>query len=530
MALRSHVIERFGGLNLVQDEQELPETASTWAYNVQFDRLGRIRTRPGLSVFGGGVSSTGYDGLWPSNKNAGELLANRRVGSSIYLDKISADGLVTNIGNWSASSLARVSSAVNFGAPGAVARVYLASGDDTTSYTLQKYDGTTITTSAGKPRYLTISPRNNRLVQAHYLTATDSPTGANGGSSAVFFSNPGDPDTYSANDFVVLRQGDGEAIVGMVTFRDKIIVFKQTRMYVFYGENTDDEGDTEFVYREVDLGARLTRSAKYPPYVVVGDDAVYFSATDGIYRTTGETPELISAPISPLYDEYDPVPSADFAVGVSPNNPPHLYWARGELFAVYVVDNRAPKSQSSLAKVLVWSPRVQEWAIWHFDSGVIPNASLVGYFVDWPVLHDATPSSVQRPKAFLIIVSNDAANDIYALDEGVGLDDELPILWQYQSGYYSLGSSGEKRVRFVDVYGAGPELGSVGVQLLTRGARSSAVADSHTTVALPTMPTVGRARRRASARGRLFSHSLAGVGQARIHRLELYFAPSERVT
>jgi hypothetical protein len=270
----THVIERFRGLNLLDDEQEVDGSIATDLLNVELDVGGRLRRRPGLVIANSStIAGSGYDSLHPTRLNNGVLLAGENTtGPIIRVDRLLADGTLATVGNWAASSTAKISSTADFGAPAAASYAFLASysGIAAQNFTLQKYDGATIAGSTGKPRFVAISPRGNRLIQAHFYEAAGTPSGFNGTQSTVFFSDQGAPETFTATNFVILSHGDNEEIVGLAVWRDLIFVVKQTKMFVFYGESTDDEGLTEFNYHEVSrvplgLGWYLPHHGQRPP-------------------------------------------------------------------------------------------------------------------------------------------------------------------------------------------------------------------------------------------------------------------------
>jgi hypothetical protein len=60
--------------------------------------------------------------------------------------------------------------------------------------------------------------------------------------------------------------------------------------------------------------------------------------------------------------------------------------------------------------------------------------------------------------------------------------------------------------------------------MLSRGGRSTAIADVASAVTLGTSPTVARARRASAVQGRQFAHEITSSGSASVNRLEHRFA------
>src|SRR5688572_6642316 len=115
--MKSFPIERFGGLNLSEDEQEINGVVARNLLNVELDLDGRLRRRDGLVAHNTSVlSSTGYSSLHPAAVGVGYLIAGRYVGgASLQLDRMAHDGTMTNIGNVASVSSIAVSSAATFG-------------------------------------------------------------------------------------------------------------------------------------------------------------------------------------------------------------------------------------------------------------------------------------------------------------------------------------------------------------------------------------------------------------------------------
>jgi hypothetical protein len=517
VSLNSFTIERFGGLNLRDDPQEIGANGATDLLNVDLDRAGRLRTRDGYAVFNNDVSpsSTGYQaGVFGSQLTSGSIVAARQSAGSIFLDHLIVNGNdFANVGSWVASASAVVTSTAHIGTATTL-RMFLASADTTTNYLLKTFDGLVVGSGVGKPMFVATSPRSNRLVQGYYPLAADSPSGANGSKSTVFFSDEGQPSIYTATNFLHLRPGDDEVITGIVTLRDLVIVFKQTVMFVFYGENTDDEGLTEFVYREVTLPTAIPRApgARDGRYIIVGGDSVYFSTRDGIFQTDGSSFRLISEAIQPLFDANDSgVPAALRLRASTSYGPPSLSWARDTLICYYQNASVGPQ-------YLVWDDTGQ-WRVWRLPLGVT-------HFAETPIEVRGTSVDGYGRAIFFAFNDSSSSQNIYRMASDVAADDGGAISWSYTSGYYDLGSPAEKRVRYTDVYGSG----TVTAQMLGVGGRSGASTDAGSAVTLGTLPAVVRTRRNSPLRARRFASVLSGSGAARVNQLTHYFAPSERTT
>lgn len=296
-------IPTFGGLDLRADPQEVGFGGCVDCLNVEFDRDGRVRTRPGsVAVVTLGAAGSEVVMLRPTSFGGTQYLMAVSMdfgGSLAYLDRVSAGGTNTAIGNWTASD---VSPPARLGTPTSELFFIPSRQNTTTGNLLRQYNGTTLSTVAGEPLFVAVSPHSNRLIQARFLVAADSPTGANGSESTVFFSDAGAPTTWSANNFVHLQPGDGEKIEAVVGWRDLVFVFKRSNVFVFYGESADSRGNPIFNYRRIHLPEPLVRdSGVLDGVAVAGHDGVYFRTIRGIARTRGGEPESLHTPIDPVF-------------------------------------------------------------------------------------------------------------------------------------------------------------------------------------------------------------------------------------
>lgn len=140
-------------------------------------------------------------------------------------------------------------------------------------------------------------PNNNRLVCAGFGTTTGGPGGAVSSPSHVYFSEPGEPENYEKTSVVQLTPGDGERIQAVVAWREFVFIFKETKFFVFGGNETDKDGNPIFIWRPVDTGIGLSA----PRGVCVHTTGVYFVNHQGVYRTGGQEPELVSSMIEPIF-------------------------------------------------------------------------------------------------------------------------------------------------------------------------------------------------------------------------------------
>lgn len=518
-ALRPYVVERFEGLDLINDEHEIGSVAATNLLNVDVDRNGRLRMRDGEKKFNtNNLGGTVYgSGTYGSRLNNGEiLLVHGANASAALVDKMDQTGLITNVGSLAGFGLTapRASATAHFGlAAGALMYITSVNNNATapaTGLTLQKYNGAALAASTGRPAFVAAYRTGDRLIQGHYALAAHSPSGANGSPSTVFISDTNLPDTYTATNFVTLREGDGEFITGIVTWRQLTFVFKQTVMYVFYGETPDDDGLPIFNKRPVTLPTSIEYSTlTIGNQIVVGNDGVYFVSRDGLYRTDGNKVERISDKIQPIFStNADKTLPSELAMN-RVNIPSYLFWAGDRLIMRYF-------NLFSNLVTLVWDEHTKAFRIWSFAN------INTGGFASIPVANPDAGGDV-RIEGPVMFRSNNT--DVELVSPSFYNDDNVNIDWSYTSGYYNLDGPGEKFVRYVDAYG----VGTASIEMIRRANRTGSTSIVSTvSLATPTTQASPPTRARASvnASGRQFAHKLGGSNSTRvaIHRLEHFYS------
>lgn len=495
-------VSAFGGLRL-DDPLDVGATAAVDLLNMDFSRRGTLRVRPGYQAFNlSTLSASGYSALYASPTNGGELLAVRfSSGGNINVDKLDAGGTTTNVGSFAAAADSWSISSAAIGTPTATRLYFTVFTRPGVGVTLRTYNGAVLGTGTGKPFYVATWPVSNRLVQGGYAAAGDSPSGANGDRSTVFFSDAGAPDTYGALNFVTLNPGDGENITAIVSWRDQVFVFKQTVAYVFYGESVSSTGSPVFNYRRVPLPSRIidpagsvsTGARMSAPVAVAGPDAVYFVARDGVYATTGGEAQMISAPVSRMFTTDDTVPTAIRMSTATGSSGGWLSWAAGRLLMGYV-------NGSGTVRTLAWYPKVNAWSVWD-----IPAARFA-----------EIPSDLAAPPDLSFWVGGTASdNAIHDLRPSYLSDNSGTLIsFSYKSGMYPL--TDDRRVaitRESSVFGTGT---------VTLTLSSDRYADQSNSFALGTAPTLGEGWLQKDQEGRYFQHAISGTGPATVEALTHY--------
>jgi len=293
MAYQSFPYMGFGrGLNLRDKPDAVDPSECIDALNVEFTERGAIETR------------RGYDKI----VNAAILnlagVENTAGTKRILTTKSSRLRAYTATGTEQADSgtLSAATAAFSFaryGTPSAE-RIYASNGTDVRHFTVSTDTFTNPNSSSvvvPKGETLVVQATDNRLVSTGFKGATDGPGAAATNPSYVWFSDPGDPATWGANNYVQLTPGDGEKIMGAIAWRELVFVFKESKFFVFYGNSQGADGSPIFNYRPVEGGVGL--ASRFG--IAATPNGVYFVGEHGIYRTTGSSAELVSDPVEPLW-------------------------------------------------------------------------------------------------------------------------------------------------------------------------------------------------------------------------------------
>jgi hypothetical protein len=414
-----------GGLNLRDSPDQLGTGQAYDLLNVVFTARGGVQSRPGYTdwaadanVFTNRVDSLGayYTG------SAWQVAA----GNGLKLETRDAAGAL--VGS-AVTPTASPHYFTRFAAPASSSPVlYAANGTDSvrqwdgSTWTTPSYTGTTPT---GK--FLAVTPWDNRLVNARR-------SGTSGGDnkSSVRFSDPSLPASFLSYNWIDLTPGDGEEIMGLCAFNDYVFVFKQTKFFVFYGTGINaEDGTPEFSYRTVNTGAGLAAS----DLLCVAEDGVYFTSTNGVYKTNGSIPVLISDVIDPLFAG---------AVGTFYSgqaiNKTALSAAR-MVFHGKQVMLAVPTGASSVNDtLLIFDPRYDAWNRWSLNCSALLSIDL---------------TETGRVLLFGLAAGSNTVEKLAVTNSAAFADEGTTIRSFIKFGYTDLGASENKTVREQQVWGSG---------------------------------------------------------------------------
>lgn len=410
------------GLNLRDKVDAVSEEEAIDLLNVWFTERGAVKQRDGYDNFTTTALTNPVASLEPFYTSSGtrQLIA----GCGTRLEALNTSGGIV------ASLTAQTTGTwdfVRFGAPGNEL-IYAGQGETT----LRKWDGTTWTNgvastpAAGALAVMAVE-QGNRMVAGRFNTTTGGPTGGAGTSnpSRVYFSDPGAPETWGATNFVDFTPGDGEKIQAVVAWREFVFIFKESKFFVVYDTTEDSEGAPVFLWRAVDTGIGLAS----PRAVAVHRSGVYFMGRQGVYRTVGDEPELLSSAIDPMFLGG----SSDFYLGGELAHANITNCAMGfhgeQLYLGF-------PTSSTNNRVLVYDPRYEWWSLYDIVASCFTSFRI-------------------GAQEELVFGYASGSNHVGRHNSSFTNDDGVAISSHWRSGWFDYELPERKRIRETKVWGSG---------------------------------------------------------------------------
>jgi hypothetical protein len=415
-----------GGLNLLDKVDAIKPSEACDLRNVLFTQRGTIESRPGFNNLTPSELTNRVESLSPYYTASGtkQLVA----GCGSRLETISTAGSVVA----SATGLSGgIWDFCRFGKPNEEA-VYAGNGLDAT----RKWDGSnwtapTVTVDGAgaktgvKASSLCILPAYNRLVFGGFSGKTSGPGGAESSPSHVWFSEEGNPEAFESTAYIQFTPGDGEKVLAVVTWREFVFVFKETKFFVITDQARDTENKPEFVFQTIETGVGLAS----PRAVCIHQSGVYFMGRGGVYRTTGSEPEQVSNAVEPIW-------SGDIS----------LFYKGGTL-AFSAINNCAMETwdekiyltfptNEAANRQLVYSPEYKWWSL-----SDLPASCFATFRVE--------------NETELVFGYSSGEKMIGRHKTSYTNDDGKAIVERWRSGWFDLGSADVKKVRAAKVWGTG---------------------------------------------------------------------------
>lgn len=469
MSLTPVNVEDFGGLSLLPGAEEVGLGSAIDLLNVDLRRPGLLRSRDGFAAFTSVQPSFRTLTMAPFYKSDGtrQLLASQAT--SVSTDEVqvySTAGAVvaTNAGTTNNEFyFARAGDSTN-------EFMFCANGVDP----LLRWDGASFATpswtgTSPTGQFVAVQSPDNRLVNARF--ATDK--------SRLYFADTALSANFDANNYVRLTPNDGEDIYAVLPWQDSLLVFKQSKFFVFYGNTINSStGTPEFNYRTINTRVGLASRGA----VAAAPEGVYFLDRSGVYLTTGGPPIRISDEIGPFFDG-----TTDATFASSTLNQAQLLLCAMTIVGNLLLVSVPTGSATACDRVLVFDRLLKKWSLWD-----IPAASMSAFRVS---------SSDQ-----LMFGYSSGLKHIGTMSSAYTTDAGTNITSRYRGGFSDLGGPGvEKTVRQTELVGQGT------VSLGWSRDFAAISSTSTASVTLGTAPATARGLHRLAQNGELLSYQLASV-------------------
>ena len=303
------------------DDYLIPEGAVTEAVNVNFDRIGAVTVRPGITTLGATIQA-GYPIWGLHNTQSGSMMAVISQGASARVYAYAGASWLSSLADGTANVRTRFLEAggrtivLNFGSATTMySSVRFFSTADTWVTTGNPINPQAITDQVAR----SVQPRFGEVYKSRIYLAGGNTNGTNIDSSRLWYSNvisaAGNFAWTPTADFVDINPNDGENITGLKRYALKLLVFKPNNIYQFSTAGVDPDP-------LIKVGTRSNES------IIEGKKGLYFHHDSGFYRYTGAYPTDISRPIS---DIVQAITYANYLTISSWKDDNNIYWNVGDL-------------------------------------------------------------------------------------------------------------------------------------------------------------------------------------------------------
>jgi hypothetical protein len=326
-----------GGVNTKASPELVGQNEARDARNVVSTTRGSIRKRDGCSTFSSPAAECAT--LAPSEATAARVLVGVTTANDII--KIDSGGTAASIKGAATSTVTKwsVASMPPIGGQGPV---YMMNGTDTPLQWTGAGNVATWTAAAGTlPNGKYIIAHGNRMWVANVPAAGTSDPG-----STLYWSDLGDPRTWTAANVNMLDPNDGDEITGLGKVGSYLLVFKRRKTFLIYDS---DIGANRRISDSV--GCCSNRSITETP------SGTFFLTLDrGVYRTDGSRMDLVSDNVAPTISALSTT-QREGAAGAFFND--HYYLSAGSVTLDY---------DATLGSWWLHDFVANQWAVMRFSS------------------------------------------------------------------------------------------------------------------------------------------------------------------
>jgi hypothetical protein len=395
-----------GGVNTKASPYLVDQKEARDARNVVSTTRGSIRKRDGCQTLL--TPAVEFMSLAPFEAAATKYLVG--VGADTNLYSISSTGTITFLGGPSANAYYDF---VQAPANGGQGPLFFVNGNGAGSWDGVAASSTVWTLVSGTlpaPKYLAY--HGNRVWMGNLAGGAGLFTGLSDPGSAVCFTDIGNPRSMPVSNVVMFDPNDGDKITGFGKVGPYLLVFKSRKTFVIYDSDT---GANRRISDNV--GCVASRSVAESPH------GTYFLTADrGVYRTNGNSVELVSDSIAPTLANIS-ASKRFLSAGTYFNDHYYLSVATNAAYPDLTVDY-----DTTIESWWLHSYAVNQWAAINFSG----TAELFG----------ADAGAARVSKAFVAGITQDNGSNFTAYWKGPWQAFGAPFL--------------RKRLRQVHVDGTGP--------------------------------------------------------------------------
>lgn len=196
------------------------------------------------------------------------------------------------------------------------------------------WDGSTIAGVTGEPNARHATTYRQRIYAVRFTTVS---------SARVFFSNAGDPSTWTSTDFFDVEGERGELVTGFRNYNDELLTFKTNSF---------------FAYNETTLKVRNNIYGAYNNKVHQEINGLIYSfCPEGIFVTNGHTVNKISNPVKDWIKDFRPAKDS-LSNTIVENTFSAVF---DEKYILFIGDVSTPGT--FVATVLVYDTQLKNWSV-----------------------------------------------------------------------------------------------------------------------------------------------------------------------
>lgn len=201
--------------------------------------------------------------------------------------------------------------------------------------------------------------------------------------SRLRFSDPANPESWPAANFIDINPGDGSTVSDIRSFQNRLYIFKSKNVWVL---DTPSTPTTWFLRKFTDIGCIDRQTIEY-------DGLMYWVADTGAYKFDGSEVVKISDPIQDVFDAADSTPF-NVVVERFPNPPVFK-----DQWIINIFVGGISRIFCYNVKLGIWS----EWVFTYFEKNIIFD-----FVNEESLTFDDSPSSmwIEYSDEFLNTVSN----------------------------------------------------------------------------------------------------------------------------